>query len=1287
MLSVAAGGGSPFAYEITSDGSAPAVPGPDSQLCTGPLTLSVPFGTNRVFKARVALVGPAGTIGAPSDVVSTEVDHAPPAEPRLAPAPGMLDEPTSLSLGLASSVYFSLTSDGTTPQDPDPRTSPSNSFVALPGVAGSVVTYRLKIVASDKIGNTTEVYGPFLYTVDLRPPMIPPLTGIADGGRYNSRRVTPSIGDSAWSIRYTATHDGSEPPEPDLQSPLLTDETVFSGEAGAQTLWRLKLLAISHNGKRVGEKRQISFVIDLRAPDVPKLQGIPEGGRVARPVVLVADPVAPDTRVLYSLTSDGSDPADPAVNGTPFPSSLTLDVPEGARQDFSIRISSVDDAGNKSLYNRLYGFTIDRELPDDPQVRGAADGFVSDRPVTLTLVSREASVVYEMTDDGSIPRLPASSSPVYSGPLLLVGKPGASVTYRLLPRAFNDLGTASLAAHIFTLTVDRSKPLPPADPSVQFDPGNPGVAYLTWWAPETGTLLYRLGAADGGDYAPYAGPLSVAVDPEHGSTISGSAVVENAAGVRSAPAAFSIPVGRRLLPPVFSGARDGALATQRIELHAGAPEGEVRYEVATDGGYPPTVTPASPRFPDTLVLDAADGQTVEVKIAARAFDPAGKAIPSAAVTMSLAIDHTPPDPPVATGIEDGGYYQDNRTVQLLSAEGDVYDSVSTGTDAAIPSQTASNRYSSPLVLQADPGQSVTYHIVAFSVDPAGNRSREIRSWTVTIDKKIVYAAPSGNDYADGSRDSPVRSIGKALEIAAATGRKAVFAAAGEYAEDSQLSISSDVTLTGGLDPETWTPLGLERWSIIRAGQPWKSGASVLAVSAGSVRVQGFDFQGGSGPVSVLVSLSGGTLSIEQAALNLAGPAEGQGIVVTGGSLSLLNCQMSASGSWKGSFVAARGGVLSISGSAFEGPADTTDFAAFDVQSVRGLTLKGVTVDPGSGQRTRGIRAAASELSISGSRISSGAGSVDAIAVDSRDSSLAVDNADIATTSTALSPAAILAVGGSLQVSRSRFAIDSSASAVGVSARGADVVLLRSTFRASRTREYLSLVRLEDSRALLANCLLVGAGAGQSVAVQVRGGSVDVLNNTIVAGTGSSFTSAILVQGDRLPRLVNNILARQGADQGTAISVLEARSLLAPGSAGSQAVMLANSFGGWKRILHADYAGDVGRPSLEISRVDALNAAEANTAGGPVSGNRSEPASSSFRPGQGDSFRLARSSACVNAGVDLGAPGGPGGTGEILLRKASDISADFLGNPRPGSIPLAVPGPPRGWDIGAYEYVE
>jgi hypothetical protein len=183
------------------------------------------------------------------------------------------------------------------------------------------------------------------------------------------------------------------------------------------------------------------------------------------------------------------------------------------------------------------------------------------------------------------------------------------------------------------------------------------------------------------------------------------------------------------------------------------------------------------------------------------------------------------------------------------------------------------------------------------------------------------------------------------------------------------------------------------------------------------------------------------------------------------------------------------------------------------------------------------------------------------------------------------------------------------------------------------------------------------------------------------------TAGILVQGDRLPRLVNNIITRAGSALGTAVEVIEARSVAASASPLKGTLILSNIFGGWQRTLRVSHVPGLGLPPTEIGTATVLNSADGDGFGGPISGNKIEPSTTTFSNGAAGTYALARSSASLDAGTDLTAAGGPGGTGPILLRSGKDISMDYLGNPRPAPVQLEVPGPPRGWDIGAFEYSE
>jgi hypothetical protein len=1288
LLNLASKPGGSLVFEMTSDGAEPAAPGPGSPRLSLPLLLSIPYGMQRTFKIRPASIDEAGRIVALGDSTSVVLNQRPPAQPVLTPAPdaGALDDPATVSIASKAKVFVTMSSDGTTPRDPDPALDKTATSIPLPGIEGSLVSYRIKLIAVDDAGTSSDVAGPFTYVVDLRTPRLPLIAGMVDGGKYNSRQLAPIVADSPWTVHCTWTSDGTLPPAPDARSPLLTSSSAFKGEDGSVTAFKVRLLAVTRNGKRTGEQKDLSFTIDLKPPEVPALSGAPDGSRYARPVTLTPDASPPGETLLYAVAAGGLDAADPLTQGQAVFGPLTFDSPEGARTDYVVRVASVDDAGNRSLYDRRYHFSVDRSLPDDPEASGAPDTGLTDRPVSLTLASASPTIVYELTDDGSVPRLPTPASTPYASPILLSGRNGATVTYRLLARAFSELGTPSRAARIVTVTVDRTVPAAPAAPHVTYTAGDPSIAYLVWDPPASGQIFYRLFASAGNapDYAPYTGPVSVMIASREGSTITGDAVVKNGAGSQSTATAFSLAVGQRLQAPVMRGAKDGGVVTEKTELRLTVPAGVVRCEISTDGNYPPAVTAASPIAPDPLALDAADGQTVSILVAARAFDPTGTALPSSEVRFGLTIDKTPPDPPVATGIEDGGYYQEAEKVSLLAPEGTIYYSLSAGQDVQLPSQTAADRYAGEFTLNAESGRSVSYRIVAFTVDDAGNRSRETRSWIVTIDQQIVYVSPSGNDYAEGSRAQPVQSLGRALDLAGSSSRKTILAAMGQYALNAPIEVHGDVAIIGGMDPSTWISLGFERWSTLIAGPGWKGGDALMIATGGRLTLRGIEFVGRAGSPASLLAIKEGEVSAEKISVRLPGTSSGSGILVSGGSLALLNCALQASGSRSGSLLSAVGGTVTLTGTECNGPEQGVDFACLDLADAKGVVIQGATINPGSGQKTRGIRGRRVELTLRDSQVQSGAGSIEAVALDLRDSIAIVEGTDLSASAPGRSPAAILSNTTSLRVSHSRISVAGIASAVGISVRGGELVVSRSTLRGAAVAEYVSLARVEDAQSLFANNILVGGNAGESICILSKGGKADLVNNTIIAGTGATLTAALFVQGDQMPRIINNIISRSGPARGNALVVIGAHGQIFPAN-GPGPVILTNSFSGWQRLVHVDYAQGVAMPAFDILGVDALNSADGMARGGAVHGNIAEAPAASFRQGSSTDYQLAPASACIDAGTDITDAGGPAGVVPNVSPHEIEIVRDFKEMPRPAAVPRAIPGPPRGWDIGAYEY--
>jgi hypothetical protein len=131
------------------------------------------------------------------------------------------------------------------------------------------------------------------------------------------------------------------------------------------------------------------------------------------------------------------------------------------------------------------------------------------------------------------------------------------------------------------------------------------------------------------------------------------------------------------------------------------------------------------------------------------------------------------------------------------------------------------------------------------------------------------------------------------------------------------------------------------------------------------------------------------------------------------------------------------------------------------------------------------------------------------------------------------------------------------------------------------------------------------------------------------------------------------------------------------------IVLANCLSGRKQLLRVEYVGPAAQ-TLDIESIDALNAIDANEAGGVIQGNIAEDPLLTFKDVKAEDYRLNERSACVNGGADLSSAQGLAGSGPVVTRKGLEISADFSGKPRPAPEPPAAARPARGWDIGAFE---
>lgn len=1233
-------------YEIAA-GSLPPAPSSISPVVKGPLYLQVPYGMETVFNLKFASIDELGSVAMLEEPVQVVFDRKPPILPEFSFPPGQRSYDTGVELVLTGEGKFEyeVTDDGTIPPDPAEGSSLYEGQIDLSGTAGKVVDYYLKIRARDELGNASVPFGPFFYRIDLRPPVVPQIVGIKDGGVYNREAVSLSLLESNVHVHYTVGADGEVPDDPTVNSPLLDRSVEFSGVEGSAKSFQLKLLPFSQFYQLRGDVQPISFRIDLDRPDPPQVTGFDEGARYDKPVLVSYQPAEDGDKVFVSFTTDSTDPPDPVTFGILYTEPLSFDVTEGKELKVELRSVSVSSSGNRAYPDRHSRFTIDKKPPPDPQINGIPEGGVSREAIRIHFEAPEGNVYYSLTEDGSLPRLPlAHPDNLYNSVIQLLGQVGEEITYRIVARAVDDLGNASSDSTIHSVLIDKKGPDAPAAPEILDHQGDNGGSTIVAWKVPIGHKLYYSTADEGAEFQLYAGPF---VSDQH--TITLAAYLEDTAGNRSPESSFTSTPARRPASPKITGVEDGGVYNRRVVINLQNLEGRIRYELTVDGTVPPDATHNSPLGRPVMSFDCQAGESLVFRLTIRLFHPERQELFSDPVSLRFAVDKSPPVAPKVVGVEDSGYYLGARRIELESVEGQIM--YAFGSDDNLSGDVPDSSfvpYVGPINLAGRDGAVTPYGIQAFTVDTAGNRSQNTRKLSFAIDRKGIYVSTGGNDEFDGTRESPFRTIEKAMIFSLETGRKIIYLSKGEFELDTSLQLSGNLLLQGGLDPENWREIG-DAKSIIMPAEDYDSSGPLLRVTEGSLVLDNFELRDTeSRTASPLLELSAGYLEVTDSMF----VHNYQGIVQLAGELVVRSSVMKAENARQGFHIRSGNAKLSVSGSQLDGPVQGGEFTLVQLESGTSAKWEKVIFRPGKGKTTRSIYARDVEFSFDDCVLSSGAGSSNAVGLDVRGSNLSLKNCLLLTEAAAHYSAAILAENSEIRIENTRFELAGRFGAVGLKAKGGSTDVRSSIFAGEDTLEFLYLVNLEQGRSLFYNNILLGGQSDDSVSAFLVDGEAHWFNNTLLGGIGGRTTWGFYIKSAKPIRIINNIVTRKQSSSGVAVRVYESEQL----------ELKANCFSGWEGLLQK---GD-GRRSL-IRDVRGLNNLDGEKNGGSIHRNIDESPFRTFRIAKGEDFHLDESSACVNSGLDLSEPDSAGPIvdmeGEmrpalhIGLRPQYDIGAD------------------------------
>ena len=330
-------------------------------------------------------------------------------------------------------IYYTVSRDGTTPEDP---TISSSVFDATQPIIINGATVIKAIAVKDGVKS-----GILTLTYNSREQLSVPTASI-DSGAMVSRgtRLKLKAADGA-SIYYTM--DGSDPSDQSNASVISGSELILDGAAGSTVT--VKACA-RKDGKSVSEVVTFTYQISQSAGGVTA--DVPNGTLVSigSKINLMTD--VTDAEIRY--TTDGSSPADNGIKGTV----VTVDGTSGS--SFMIKAVAVVDGDAGTVCTFTYKI---KEKPSAPTASPSGG--------TLTVATRvelnsSAEKIYYTTDGVT----PTEGSSLYKEPILI------NKTTNLKAIAVSADGEVSeVASFQYTAALKAEKPTASHDTGTVLEPG------------------------------------------------------------------------------------------------------------------------------------------------------------------------------------------------------------------------------------------------------------------------------------------------------------------------------------------------------------------------------------------------------------------------------------------------------------------------------------------------------------------------------------------------------------------------------------------------------------------------------------------------------------------------------------------------------------------------------------------------------------------------------------------------------------------------------------------------
>jgi Fn3 associated len=828
-------------YTVEYDGSLPS--SPDSNSFTGSdlMRLSVPQGIESKVKINIAFIDSAGNISDSVIVDLLETDTVPPS------APNILFENGQLTIEGTADLYYKIFNNNI-PLNMEFQLY--NKPVLLDSFSEVLNKISIRTYSIDKKGNKSNtVIFNNMQIIDNRIPVFPDYSGIIDGGIYNQPKSIRFHSSDNINVYYTISQGVSEPGEPvPSENNLVNDFLYFDCPVNESRNYKVIFVAAYGQDKLISGPEQISFTIDRIAPRAPVISSVVDGKIYKDDLKISVNDKEETVWILIkeSIVEEDLNYNNFEMNGILLNSDYILKHPDNTERDYQLAALAIDSAGNTNISREIISFTIDKASPRAPEIK---EELSAENKILIRMIGDNSDeILYEINTDGSYPGIPDRDSNNYLLPLEFQKISNTPVF--ISARTIDSAGNLSIDTSLYKIIFNNSEILSPV---ISIGKISSTINNVSFASISGGKIFLKQGSEE---FLEYTIPLQIDLrdrdylDLFYYST-DGNSTKSPVAVYRLEKISSS--------GSIITGISPGKIYNSGRVVWKSNQERTVRYEVAIDDNEPDSVTVFSPELTDPIIFDSAEGETLKVSLNVKEFFEDLPVIEKNDINYKFIIDKTRPSSPRVSGVNTGGYYQDDIHVEFISDDS-VFYKITSDTDSL--DSLNYQKYMDIVEIISPEGSYRKYKIESYSEDNAGNRST-FNVIEFVIDKANIYVSINGKDSNNGSRLHPFKTIKRAIEYTKQTERKVINLTEGEFLIDDSVNLNGIITLTGGYTTGTWSSGRGD--TVLSISRRFPVHLSMLNIESGNIVLKNITLTN-KDLIEPIINLSGGQLKLNRVKL-------------------------------------------------------------------------------------------------------------------------------------------------------------------------------------------------------------------------------------------------------------------------------------------------------------------------------------------------------------------------------------------------------------------------------------